>query len=94
MLYLYECSCVDCTDVGALTEMIDSSNKVSYLTMLKHCEGLLKWAAEHGYSHRSDQGVTLKKDWAVSYHKSTFRGAPCYYLCWSCIEFIWTLRPA
>jgi len=44
--------------------------------------------SELGYAVGQEKGLHLKDDWAVSYHKSVFRGKPCYYLRWSSIEYI------
>tara|TARA_Y100000310_G_scaffold311841_1_gene358533 strand:- start:5 stop:670 length:666 start_codon:yes stop_codon:yes gene_type:complete len=33
-------------------------------------------------------GITLESDWSVSYHKSIFKGIPCYYVDHSRIEHI------
>jgi len=83
----YDRCCVDCNDcVDDLNAMIESEKQVTYRTMLRHCEGLSEWAAQHGY----DRDLPLSKDWAVSFHKSTFQDQPCYYLQWSGIEYIWT----
>ena len=89
--YVYETSCVHCADrVDALNKMTEDAKDVTYRTMCKHCKGLLEWAINSGYNRRKDQGITLRNDWHVSYHKSNFDGLPCYYLRWSGIEFIWT----
>ena len=91
--YRYCCCCIDCKDyVYALNAMIETAKSVTYRTMLQHCEGLLEWARNQGYSRCSTQGLTLRDDSYVSYWKSSFRGHPCYYLCWSKIEYIWTLE--
>lgn len=91
--YVYETSCVDCGDrVEALNKMIDEAVGVNYLSILRNCQGLLTWAQGKGYVLNRRQGLTLKDDWHVSFHRSTFDGKPCYYLVWSAIEFIWTKR--
>lgn len=89
--YKYMTSCVDLSsgEVDALGEMIQTASDVSYRTLLRHCEGLMEWASGKGYEKHPRLGLTLKNDWAVSYHKSTFKGRPCYYIAWSAIEFIW-----
>lgn len=83
----YDRCCVDCNDcVEDLDTMIESATDITYRTMLRHCEGLLKWAESRGY----DRHLRLQNDWHVSFHKSTFQGQPCYFLQWSGIEYIWT----
>ena len=71
--------------------MVDASREVTYRTVLKHCDGLLEWAEGMSYFRHPSQGLTLKDDWAVSYHKSVYRGRPCYYVRHSSIEYIWVL---
>lgn len=36
----------------------------------------------------SNRPLTLKKDWHVTYHKSTYQGRPCYFMCHSAIEYV------
>ena len=87
--YRYEICCVDST--GELIDaMKDDAQDVTYRTFRAHCEGVDEWAKSKGYDRRSNQGLTLKADWAVSYHKGIYDGRPCYFLCWSGIEYIWT----
>jgi hypothetical protein len=92
--YVYETSCVDisCLLADKLTEMIDNATDSNYNAMLRNCKGLLEWAREKGYERSVRQGLTLKNDWHVSYHRSTFMGQPCFYLVWSAIEFIWVRK--
>lgn len=90
----YKTCCVQASgrDINQMREH-PKCREVSYRTMLKHCSGILDWAEQHNYDRRKNaagsHGLTLKGDWAVSYHKSVYRGKPCYYLVWSSIEFIW-----
>jgi len=43
-----------------------------------------------GYAVGShDDGLHLKDDQYVGYHRSFFCGKPCYYMVWSCIEHIY-----
>lgn len=37
---------------------------------------------------KSRGGLRWKDDWAISYHKSVYRGEPCYYYCHSAIEYV------
>ena len=88
--FTYETSCVDCGDGEAINAMRHHPDcvGVSYRTMRRRCDGLAEWAKQKGY----DRWLPLKNDRHVSYHRSVFRGATCYYLVWSGIEFIWTAR--
>ena len=87
--YTYETSCVE-SDGESINEMRHHPDvvSVSYRTMRRHCAGLTQWAKNHGY----DRHLPLSHDFHVSYHKGVYRGAPCYYLVWSGIEFIWTAK--
>lgn len=92
--YFYRTCCVQCDSIidrDKLNKMVDDPQDITYRTMLKHCHGLLDWAVEHNYDRRSDQGLTLRNDWHVSYHKGVWGNEPCYFLKWSGIEFIWVL---
>lgn len=93
--YVFWGTCVD--SVGDLIdEMVDDdiSREVTYNTMLQNCDGMLERAMDLGYerSSRCGSGLTLKGDWHVSYHKSFYCGAPCYYFDYSGIEQIWILH--
>lgn len=91
--YVYLTCCVDIEEpqeVDSLRCMVELSTGVTYQTVQRHCQGLAEWAISKGYGN--PRGLTLKKDWAVSYHKSTFLKMPCYYVRWSAIEFIWVRK--
>lgn len=66
---------------------------VSYEQFAKQCHGLPAWAEQMGYSKNPGKSgnLTLRKDWAVSYHRSKYNGVKCYFLVHSTIEYIWTL---
>jgi len=91
--YQYRTSCVSST-ATAIHDMVDNARDVTYETVRKHCDGLLAWAESLGYSTASNRGcgLTLKNDYAVSFHKSKYKGKPCYYVRWSAIEYIWVLE--
>lgn len=86
--YFFHTTCVSST-YELITSMQERSREVTYRTMLKHCHGLLSVAHTLGYDRSKTQGLTLKHDWSVSYHKSIYNGMPCYYFVWSHIEHIW-----
>lgn len=89
--YEFQTDCVHST-AEAINAMTDAARDVSLRTMRRHCD-LSEFEESLGYFRNSRQGLTLAGDWAISYHKSTYRGRPCYYLCHSCIEYIWTKEP-
>ena len=46
-----------------------------------------------GYAIGQEEGMHLKDDRLVSYHKSTYLGARCYYAVWSGTEYVFTRPP-
>jgi len=87
--FMFETDCINAKGHD-INMMRDEAVDVTYGTMLRHCD-ILTWAVEHNYELRSTSGhgLTLRKDWSVSYHKSRYRGLTCYFLVWSHIEYIW-----
>lgn len=92
MSYRFETTCVSARgeDINAMTR---AAKEVSYRTMLKHvgADAFLEVQKQLGYDvpgHGERIGLTMKKDWAVSYHRSTYQGRPCFYFVWSHIEHI------
>lgn len=88
-MYCFYKSCVQFhgPEVEALNAMIRSAKEITRRTMLQHVD-LRPIARQLGYEDHPSQGLTMAKDWAVSYFKSTFRGWPAYYFYWSHIEHI------
>ena len=70
--------------------MEDKRRKVSLPTFRRHCAGVNEWAQEHGYAVGKERGLHLDSDCCVQVYHSIFNGSPCYYLDWSCHQFIWT----
>lgn len=98
--YVYMLACpdnpwwVDTDHPGELiSEMVEASKPVAYETMRKHCEGLADWLLWKGVvTDRCGMVKALKtSDW-ISFNKSWYAGLPCYYVCWSGIEFVWIDR--
>jgi hypothetical protein len=85
-MFEYETCCVN-ADGDDITEMCDQSISITYRTFIsklspaarKEIKGML------GYER---QGLTLKGDWHVSYHRSKYQGKRCYYLVHSAIEYV------
>ena len=92
--YRYETTCVLCgrEDVPALRDMIDNATDVSLSTVRRWCD-LSGFEDDHSYAVGPERGLHLKDDWHVSYHKSRWRGRPCYYIRHSAIEHIFTPWP-
>jgi hypothetical protein len=91
--YAFLTDCIH-SDGESIRNMVDDPRayNVEYSTMLAQCEGMLEWAESVGYFRHPNQGLTLKNDWAVSYHRGFYQGQPCYWLDWSRIEHIWVKR--
>jgi len=84
--YFYLTNCVNST-CELITDMTDKAIDVSYRTFCKYVDwkyvsGML------GYDTHPKQGLMLCNDYHVSYYKSFYSGKPCYYICWSGIEYI------
>ena len=89
--YEYVGCCVDLKGRD-ITEMCDKATEVSYQTIRKRLgKALMEFAGSMGYETRpggSKRGIFLSNDCYVSYHKSHYKGKPCYYIDHSCIEYV------
>ncbi len=88
MGYTYHTCCVNST-AELIGEMVDNAIEISYRTFIKHVpieeiKELFPYYDFHGKG-----GLNLKHDWAVSFHRSKYRGRRCYYMRHSSIEYIW-----
>ena len=73
-----------------IDEMVNQSRDITYRTFRKHCDGVDDFAKQMGYDVGNQRGgLRLKGDWAVSFCRSFYKGKKCYYICHSCIEYIW-----
>ena len=86
--YVYTTSCVNST-YELITEMVEQAKEVSIATIKKHCQGFREWTANMGYESDKRRGLTIERDYHVSYYKSAYNGMPCYYVRHSGIEYIW-----
>ena len=84
--YAYETSCV-CSTGELIDAMTEDAEEVTYEEFVYHC-CIEAFCQAMCY----DEDFPLKKDWHVSYWKSTYNGHPCYYLDHSRIEYIWLKR--
>lgn len=85
--YVGNCTNEHCAD--HLEDMMDNAREVSYATLAKAVGVDLLQEVFPSYDwNRRPRGLTLRKDWAVSYYKSTYDGVPCYYVDHSAIEYI------
>lgn len=80
-------------DVQALKDMVGGARDISRGTFLRNVsrEEMDRIETDLGYAPSgSRRGLTMAKDWHVSYHRSTLRGCPAVYFVWSAIEFVFT----
>ncbi len=91
--YYFKTDCIH-SDSESINKMRDQAIKISYKTILRHCNNLKEIATNLNYDLRKNaknsHGITLFNDWAVSFYKSKYRNEPCYYFLYSGVEFIWT----
>jgi hypothetical protein len=91
--YEFRTTCVSEGTGRHIQEMLDNAQDCGYGEVKRHCEGLRLWEKENGYApDGSRKGLTLRKDWSVSYGKGAYRGMPCYFVVWSAIEHVWTKK--
>src|SRR5271166_4129440 len=89
VVFCFYKSCVQFSglEIEALNAMIRSGREITRATMMKYID-LRAVARQLGYFEQPSQGITMSRDYAVTYYKSTFRGWPAYYFVWSAIEHI------
>ena len=71
-------------DVNALHGMIDSARKITYATLLKHCDLRAIPTSWGGILNTKD----IELDCMDDCYKSKFKGKTCYYFVHSAIEFV------
>lgn len=79
-------SCVNSTG-EAIHAMIDAARDVTFQTFCRHVS-INQLAHDFGYSVGAERGLHLKDDFAVSFHRSVYKGQRCYYMRHSAIEYI------
>lgn len=84
-------NCVGCGDGRAIRDMVDHDRQrdISRRTFLRHVdpEEMRQIEESLGYVVHG-KGLHMASDYHVRYSRSFFRGRPCYYFTWSCIEYI------
>lgn len=81
--YEYLTCCVDST-AKAIDAMTDRAREITFRTFASR----VNWqplSHELGYDGRQ---MKLGDDPYVSFYRSRYMGAPCYYMVWSAIEYI------
>lgn len=82
-----------------INEMKDNAIEVTWQTFIKHVSWQSIQEVFSYYSYRGEHlnpqtgeqtcGFHIKDDYAVSFHKSKYKGKLCYYIYHSGIEYIW-----
>ena len=85
--FQYLTSCVNST-ANDINKMVDNAIDITYDTFAKYVD-VREVSTQFGYELNKSRGLTLKEDWAVSFHKSTYCKHPCYYMRHSSIEYIY-----
>ena len=83
--FTYVNNCISAQGLD-ITDMVDQAIQITVRTFAKHCD-YREASAMLGYG--DCPGLTLANDYAVTFHKSKYRGKPCYYICHSAIEYIY-----
>ena len=89
--YYYVTNCVgSCGD--DITEMTDNAEDVTWEEFNRYVsndEIRSVMGDFYDYDDKdNDAGLKFQDDWAVSFHKSKYRGMPCYYFDHSAIEYV------
>lgn len=82
-------TCVGCPKIRELEYIIENEREITHDTFRKNVgkNNYDELVSDLGYN--GGGGLTLKSDWAVSYHKSkTPDGKTVYYLRHSAIEYV------
>lgn len=84
--FLQTCVNTPADEVDDLYAMIDGADTISRRTFLKHVDRdeLRREEQRLGYG----RGLPMSRDWHITYHRSTWKGRPAYFFCWSAIEHI------
>lgn len=91
MHMIARCTDIPMAQVADLQDMTERGRQISYATARRHIGRDALAAAFPGYDwSRRPQGLTMRRDWHVEYYRSRFRGAPCIYVKWSAIEFVFS----
>ena len=88
----YLTCCVNST-AKLIDDMTDQAREITYRTARRNISrkaftDFEKWMTYDTGGERG--GLRLKDDWHVTYHKSRYKGIPCYYIQHSGIEYIFT----
>ena len=88
MTLQYITCCVDST-AADICPMVERARQITYRTLRRHVGAAALAETFPAYDwRRRPHDLTMRRDFAVSYYKSVYRGRPVYYVRWSAIEFI------
>lgn len=82
--YQYNCTCP--IDLEELNYIVDNNTDITYNTFLKNVntEDFQSLKTNLGYT----KNFSIKNDWHVTYHKTTYKGKRIYFMCHSRIEYV------
>ena len=82
----------DVHEEGGLCDMIEQEQSITRRTFLAHVDPTERREieAQLGYSLTRDGGLTMKRDYHVSYYRSRLHGKPVYFFKHSAIEYVFT----
>ena len=84
--YYYLTNCV-CSYAKDINDMLDKEIDITYNTFFKYVD--LHYVER---MFKYGKHLRIKNDYAVSYHRSKYKGIPCYYLKHSGIEYIFIVE--
>ena len=97
-MFEYETCCVHST-AEWINDMVDHAREVTWETFRKHVHwtqvrDIFPQYSYQGETYNPDTeeltiGFHIRRDWAVGFWKSKYRGRRCYYIVHSGIEYIW-----
>ena len=87
-VFFIDCVSVPQSKVGTLNAMIDDAKNITYATFIRHVDVNHLHEILPGYERNKRQGLTIKDDWSVSFHRSHWNGTPVYYVQHSSIEYV------
>ena len=88
--YQYITSCVEST-AEDITPMVDDAIDITWDTFRKHVPQSFLHYLFPFYAWKG-KGLHIKDDYAVSFHRSKFKGERCYYVRHSAIEYVFVRR--
>lgn len=74
-----------------LEALYEKDREITADTFFRHVS-LREVSEGLGYAFGAEKGLHLKADYHVAYHRSQWRGVPCFHLEWSGIDHIY-VRP-